>query len=63
MNEKTNVPAISRRGMLSALAAAAYTASQSKSARGAPPPEEAPATHNWMLVGSQTAYSVPPSDV
>jgi hypothetical protein len=56
MNEKPNVPAISRRGMLSALTAAAYTASQSKSARGAPPPEEAPATHNWMLVGSQTAY-------
>jgi hypothetical protein len=55
MNERTNAPAISRRGMLSALAAAAYTASQSKLARGAPP-EEAPATHNWMLVGSQTAY-------
>ena len=56
MNHKPNVPAISRRGMLSALAAAAFTTSQSKSARGAPPPEEAPATHNWMLVGSQTAF-------
>jgi len=56
MNDKPNVPAISRRGMLSVLAAAAYTTSQSKSARGAPPPEEAPATHNWMLVGSQAAF-------
>ena len=56
MNDKPNVPSISRRGMLSVLAAAAYTTSQSKSARGAPPPEEAPATHNWMLVGSQTAF-------
>ena len=56
MNDRPNVPAISRRGLLSILATAAYTTSQSKSARGAPPPEDAPATHNWMLVGSQTAY-------
>jgi hypothetical protein len=56
MNDKSNRPVISRRGLLSVLAAAAYTTSQSKSARGAPPPEEAPATHNWMLVGSQTAF-------
>jgi hypothetical protein len=56
MNDKPNVQAISRRGMLSALAAAAFTTSQSKSARGAPSPEEAPATHKWMLVGSQTAF-------
>src|SRR5580765_794216 len=56
MNDKPNVPAISRRGLLSVLACAAYTTSQSKSARGAPPPDEAPATHNWMLVGSQTAF-------
>ena len=56
MNDKSNRPVISRRGLLSVLAAAAYTTSQSRSARGAPPPEEAPATHNWMLVGSQTAF-------
>ena len=56
MNDKPNVPAISRRGMLSVLAAAAYTTSQSKSARGAPQPGEAPDTHKWMLVGSQTAF-------
>jgi hypothetical protein len=56
MNDKPNVQAISRRGMLSALAAAAFTTSQSKSARGAASPEEAAATHNWMLVGSQTAF-------
>ena len=56
MNDRPNAPAISRRGLLSMLGVAAYTTSQSKSARGAPPPEDAPATHNWMLVGSQTAY-------
>ena len=56
MNDKPKVPAISRRGMLSVLAAAAYTTSQSKSARGAPQHGEAPNTHKWMLVGSQTAF-------
>ena len=47
---------LSRRGLLRALAVAACSASQPNSARGDPAPEEGPAVHNWMLVGSQTAF-------
>lgn len=48
--------AISRRHLLHALAVAAYSTSQPNTARGQPAAKEAPATHNWMLVGSQTAF-------
>jgi hypothetical protein len=48
--------AIHRRDLLRTLAIAACSASQLNSARGAPATEDRPATHNWMLVGSQTAF-------
>jgi hypothetical protein len=47
---------ISRRGLLRALPIAACAAFPGNSARGDPAPEEAPAGHNWMLVGGQTAF-------
>lgn len=56
MLDKQNGLAISRRRLLHALAIAAYSTSQPNSARGGPTPQEGPATHNWMLVGSQTPF-------
>ena len=57
MNEKQSGFPISRRGLLQALAAAACSASLPNFARGLQaPPREGPAFHNWMLVGSQTAF-------
>src|SRR5947207_13731550 len=56
MDERQNQSTISRRNMLRALGAAACAASMPNSALGTPAQQEAPATHNWMLVGSQTAF-------
>jgi hypothetical protein len=48
---------ISRRELLQALSVTAWSAYWPSSARGEPAPQEdAPALHNWMLVGSQTAF-------
>ena len=48
--------AICRRDWLRALAMIGCSGLQPASARGAPATEDRPATHNWMLVGSQTAF-------
>ena len=56
MDNKQNQSTLSRRAMLRTLGAAACAASMPSSALGSPAPQEAPATHNWMLVGSQTAF-------
>src|SRR5215831_8382772 len=56
MCDRQNESTISRRDMLRAMGAAACAVSIPNSASGGPAPEEPPATHNWMLVGSQTAF-------
>jgi hypothetical protein len=57
MNGQQNRFAISRRAWLQAFAAAGCSAYWTNSALGRPAPqEEPPAPHNWMLVGSQTAF-------
>jgi hypothetical protein len=57
MDNKRNQPTLSRRAVLRTLGTAACAASIPSSILGSPAPqEEAPATHNWMLVGSQTAF-------
>jgi hypothetical protein len=55
MYYKQNGLESSRRELLRALAVTVSSAFPN-SARGNPAPEEGPATHNWMLVGSQTAF-------
>ena len=56
MDDKQIKSTLSRRAMLRTLGAAAYAASMPDSILGGPAQQEAPATHNWMLVGSQTAF-------
>ncbi len=56
MDDKQNESTVSRRAMLRTLGAAACAASMRDSALGSPAQQDAPATHNWMLVGSQTAF-------
>ncbi len=56
MDNEQNKLTLSRRAMLRTLGIAACAASLPRAAFSGPAPQEAPATHNWMLVGSQTAF-------
>jgi len=56
MYDKQIKSTVSRRAMLRTFGAAAYVASLPDAILGRPAQQEPPATHNWMLVGRQTAF-------
>lgn len=56
MDDKQSGLAVSRRGLLRALAVTACSTARPNFAQGDPASDEAPAVHNWMVLGSQTVF-------